>query len=329
MLIFSSTHQDLTVMLSEMKRFRPQTTIFEISKSKKAEGLEVMKQKRQTHDVFLAKKRRKMDDAMEEEEAANDPESMEAASTSASETATDAAIDAAFGSNVIAPKNRSDAYFNKLNAEMAKKSKRDNKKSASDYKDGDFYVPDRAADYHTEKGLQVAANSFENEARGATMDLTMDDNEAMRMQQQRNDASKKRWDRKKMKFVGQNEKQVKEKKKIKNEAGQWITASYKTDRYKKWKKMSKVDTAGNDDGGVDDDDGVGGGNDFAGGVVRGPQNVNPAMGFRKRWHTNNAQEKKIIRDGVLSKEKILKTRMKKEAKKSYQLYRQKMNKKKR
>ena len=203
---------------------------------------------------------------------------------------------------------------------MQKKQKM--KRERKDFKDADFYVPDRAADYHTEKGLEVAANSFENEARGATMDLTMDDNDAMRMQQQ-NNATKKRWDRKKMKFVGQNEKQVKSGKKIKNEAGQWITASYKTDRYKKWKKMSKVESAnggGDEDG---DDDGQG---DF--GVPRGPRNINPAMGFRKKWHTNNAKEKKIIRDGVLSKEKILKTRMKKEAKKSYQLYRQKMNKKK-
>merc|ERR1712142_1173908 len=95
--------QDLTVMLSEMKRFRPQATIFEVNKSKKAEGLEVMKQKRQTHDVFLAKKRQKMDEDLKEEEGpGNDSGSMkEVASLSAPETATDAAIDAAFGSNVI------------------------------------------------------------------------------------------------------------------------------------------------------------------------------------------------------------------------------------
>ena len=50
-------------MLSEMKRFRPQATIFEVNKSKKAEGLEVMKNKRQTHDGFLAKKRQKLEEA--------------------------------------------------------------------------------------------------------------------------------------------------------------------------------------------------------------------------------------------------------------------------
>merc|ERR1719369_1160010 len=132
-------------------------------------------------------------------------------------------------------------------------------KRGADFKDADHYVPDRASDYHSEKGLEVSTNSFETEARGATMDLTMDDNDAMRMQKLRNDATKKRWDRKKMKFVGQNEKQVKSGKKIKNEAGQWITASYKTDRYKKWKKASKVDSGG---GG---DDGEEGGDDFSGG----------------------------------------------------------------
>ena len=312
-------------MLSEMKRFRPQTTIFEISKSKKAEGLEVMKQKRQTHDEFLAKKRRKMEEDAKETSAKDDGIEMdfEAATTATTlaETASDAAISSTFGANVIAPKNHSDAYFNKLNAEMARKTKREKK----EFKDAEFYVPDRAADYHTEKGLEVASNSFENEARGATMDLTMDDNDAMRLQQ-RNNATKKRWDRKKMKFVGQNEKQVKSGKKIKNEAGQWITASYKTDRYKKWKKMSKAEGGVN---GGDDDDHDGGESEGGGhfGGPKGPRNINPAMGFRKRWHTDNAKEKKIVRDGILSKEKILKTRMKKEAKKSYQLYRQKINKK--
>merc|ERR1739838_367493 len=148
------------------------------------------------------------------------------------------------------------------------------------------------------------------------------------MQKQRNDATKKRWDRKKMKFVGQNEKQVKSGKKIKNEAGQWITASYKTDRYKKWKKSSKVEAAaaGHNDDDADHDGGEGG-DGFPGAGFKGPRNLNPAMGFRKKWHVDDAQQKKIIRDGVLSKEKILQTRMKKDAKKSYQLYRPKINKK--
>ena len=314
-------------MLSEMKRFRPQATIFEICKSKKAEGLEVMKNKRQTHDGFLAKKRQKLDDAAASKNAADGGEGDETTPpTEHSESASDAAIDAAFGSNVFAPKNHSDAYFNKLNAEMAKRAmknqKRGGKGGTDGFKDADHYVPDRASDYHTEKGLEVSSNSFESEARGATMDLTMDDNDTMRMQKQRSEATKKRWDRKKMKFVGQTEKQVKSQKKIKNEAGQWITASYKTDRYKRWKKTSKVESsgamAGDEDGG---DDGGGGA------PPRGPMNLNPAMGFRKRWHTDHAQEKRKVRDGILSKEKILKSRMKKDAKKSYQMYRQKTNKK--
>jgi len=314
--------QDLTVMLSEMKRFRPQATIFEVNKSKKAEGLEVMKNKRQTHDGFLAKKRQKLEDDAASKSAEGEPEDSTTTATTSdpSESASDAAIDAAFGSNVIAPKNRSDAYFNKLNADMAKKASKMQKRGA-DFKDADHYVPDRASDYHTEKGLEVSSNSFETEARGATMDLTMDDNDTMRMQKQRNDATKKRWDRKKMKFVGQNEKQVKSGKKIKNEAGQWITASYKTDRYKKWKKASKVDSAAVEG---EEEAGDEGGR---GPPPRGPMNVNPAMGFRKRWHTDHAQEKMKVRDGILSKEKILKTRMKKDAKKSYQMYRQKINKK--
>jgi ATP-dependent RNA helicase DDX54/DBP10 len=148
------------------------------------------------------------------------------------------------------------------------------------------------------------------------MDLTMDDETAMR--RQKASLKRKHWDRKKMKFVGENEKTTV--KKIKNESGQWITASYKTDRYKKWKKASKMDHREEE---FEDGD-----NEESRMTSRAPVNVNPAMGFRKTWHTKNDKEKKI-QDGVKSKDLILKTRLKKDAKKSYQLYRAKMNKKKR
>jgi len=311
---------DLSRMLAEMKQFRPQSTIFEVNKSKQSEAIDVMKQKRQTHDVILAKKRKKIDEVATAKDEAKDDAGDKDTQVDAvtGESVSDAVISAAFGANVIAPKNRSDAYFNKLEHEASKK-----KAKKESFKDEEFYVPSQSKDYHTEKGLEVAgsADSFELAAKGATMDLTMDDNEMMR-HQKRQQTTQKRWDRKKMKFVGLNEKQVKSAKKVKNESGQWITASYKTDRYKKWKKMSKMESR------MGEDDGENEGNERPT-QSRQPPNVNPAMGFRKQWHTKNDKEKKLLLDGVKSKEVILKARLKKDAKKSYQLYRQRMNKKRR
>ena len=46
-----------------------------------------------------------------------------------------------------------------------------------------------------------------------------------------------RWDAKKKKYVRAD---VNDKKKIKTESGVWIPASYKSNRYAKWKERSKL-----------------------------------------------------------------------------------------
>ena len=59
-----------------------------------------------------------------------------------------------------------------------------------------------------------------------------------------------RWDVKKKKYV---KAEQDEKKKIKTESGVWIPASYKSDRYAKWRERSKLEQQleaeqeGNDD----------------------------------------------------------------------------------
>ena len=47
-----------------------------------------------------------------------------------------------------------------------------------------------------------------------------------------------KWDRKKKKMVNVDNSKVA---KIRTEHGTWIPASYKTDRYDKWKERSKID----------------------------------------------------------------------------------------
>ena len=75
-------------------------------------------------------------------------------------------------------------------------------------------------------------SNFEAQASGAVLDLTGDDDEAKRMKK-----NAMRWDAKKKKYVNVNDNA---KKKIKTESGAWIPASYKSDRYNKWKERSKL-----------------------------------------------------------------------------------------
>ena len=75
-------------------------------------------------------------------------------------------------------------------------------------------------------------NNFEAEARNAVLDLTGDDDETRLARKNVN-----KWDAKKKKYVRAD---ANDKKKIKTESGVWIPASYKSDRYSKWKERSKL-----------------------------------------------------------------------------------------
>lgn len=76
-------------------------------------------------------------------------------------------------------------------------------------------------------------NSFQHEASKAQLDLTGDSVEAMKYSNQT-----KKWDRKKKKMVGIADPRQG---KIKTEAGVWISASYKSNRYAEWKEKTRID----------------------------------------------------------------------------------------
>merc|ERR1719361_253612 len=82
---------------------------------------------------------------------------------------------------------------------------------------------------------------FSAQAGEAVLDLTGDDDVEMRRKK-----VVMRWDNKSKKYVrvGDNDK-----KKIKTESGAYISATYKTNRYAKWKERSKMSqqTDANDD----------------------------------------------------------------------------------
>merc|ERR1712179_262383 len=107
-------------------------------------------------------------------------------------------------------------------------------------KDEEHYLSFYAKNHHTEAGYS-AKEGFERQADGAVLDLTGDDSESIRKK-----SKLMKWDAKSKKYVkaGQD---PKDKKKMKTESGTWIPASYKSNRYAKWKASSKINHLESDD----------------------------------------------------------------------------------
>ena len=105
------------------------------------------------------------------------------------------------------------------------------------FEDSKFYLKYQPDDYAREKGLELEKNTFNNEIKRATLDLVADNEDQLKSQRHQTV-----WDRKKKKYVKASslidEKKVK---KIKTESGAYISASYSSGLYEKWKNQSKVD----------------------------------------------------------------------------------------
>lgn len=107
------------------------------------------------------------------------------------------------------------------------------KKKKRVIKDEENFIGYQSKDFHTEAGYSMLSG-FEAEASKAVLDLTGDDDSLMRKKR-----TMMRWDVKKKKYVKAEDTQG-NKKKIKTESGVWIPASYKSDRYAKWRERSKL-----------------------------------------------------------------------------------------
>lgn len=117
-------------------------------------------------------------------------------------------------------------------------------------------------------------------------------------------------DRKKKKFVNDDQSDPK-KKKIKTESGAWISASYKTDLYKKWKEQNK--TQDEDEDGEDNDDRE---------ETRRRDKELEKM-FRK-----NSKNKKSPKSELKSKADLLKQRMQQDKKRKFMEWRRREKSKK-
>ncbi|KYQ50715.1 ATP-dependent RNA helicase DDX54 [Trachymyrmex zeteki] len=202
-------------LISKMKNYRPQGTIFEIGTKTNSTDYQVMKVKRMFHKENILNFRKKMEEhkidkinmASELSQKVNLP------SSNTEE------INAAFRTVVVPKKISSDDLY-----KLSKKKKRLTKR------DEEYYIPYSASDKHTEDGLAV--NTFATEVDKAQMDLTADNEESQHLQTQL-----KKWDRKRKKMITI-ERDPKAKK-IRTESGVWISATYKTNRYNVWKEKSK------------------------------------------------------------------------------------------
>lgn len=118
------------------------------------------------------------------------------------------------------------------------------------FEDSKFYLKYQPDDYVKEKGLELDKNSFNNDIKRATFDIVADDEDHLKRQKHQ-----MVWDRKKKKYIAASQLDNDEKKvkKIKTESGAYISASYSSGLYEKWKKKAKVDQRLNDDDGDDQD----------------------------------------------------------------------------
>ncbi|CAL1261172.1 unnamed protein product [Larinioides sclopetarius] len=194
-------------MLAKMKNYRPNTTIFELGPLAKTQANAVMREKRKMHSRFVKQ-------AAEESQENESVEETKNTLVSADEDDLKS-----FNQNVTVKKVP--AYL---------------KKSA--FRDDEHYLTYMSSEHYKEKGLGLES-TFERQAADAVLDFTGDENKSMKKLK-----SIKKWDRKKKKFVQDNDNE--KAKKMKTESGVWIPKTYKSDLYKKWQEKNKIRYQQND-----------------------------------------------------------------------------------
>lgn len=121
--------------------------------------------------------------------------------------------------------------------------------SAKRFIDDNFHLTHQPDSSATDRGLEIEGKAMKTAFDSAVLDVLGDDDQTLRKSK-----SNMKWDRKKKRFVNETGfNDSKKTKKIKTESGNWISASYSSDLYKKWKEKQKV---GHDDDGSDDDHGA-------------------------------------------------------------------------
>lgn len=201
--------------LASVKTYKPRTTIFELNPKTQSKQFQVMCAKRRKHEDKIDKFKKQMKD-------------LEAADATA---AAAAAINGEDDYEEPPAESDSDDDTQVVPKRKAKREKKFPRSETNIFKDKEHYIPYFSKDKLTEEGLAI--NSFAKEASQAEFSVVGDTHETQRFVKQL-----QRWDRKKKKMVNVDDPRAG---KIRTEHGVWIPASYKTDRYAKWKEREKVE----------------------------------------------------------------------------------------
>ncbi|XP_018496448.2 ATP-dependent RNA helicase DDX54 [Galendromus occidentalis] len=202
-------------MLSAFKKFKPNATIFEIGNTGKSEASAVMRNKRRAHDDLI--ERSASNDRSEPILAKQSPEDKKSTLEDADE----------------------DAIKKVFATASWKVSKKKRAREMKSFKDTQFYISPLPADHHFENGLNVEKN-FSREAQSEVLDLMGEDTDDIRKKNNR-----MKWDRKKKRFVREDDGNNPKSKMIRTESGALVPASYKKDLYKQWKRKNNIDLKDN------------------------------------------------------------------------------------
>uniref|UniRef100_A0A8C8RGC1 ATP-dependent RNA helicase DDX54 n=1 Tax=Pelusios castaneus TaxID=367368 RepID=A0A8C8RGC1_9SAUR len=193
--------------VDSIKAYRSKATIFEINATNKTLASDVMRAKRSRDHGLIDKYLRRQQERR--------------------------AVSALGGQGPAAPSpEEEEANIQEVfSAVVGKRRKRHETQQ-----DKEFYIPYRPKDLASEQGLSVGGegSTFEQQASGAVLDLLGDETHNMSKSKQL-----LKWDRKKKRFVGKTSQE--DKKKICTESGRYISSSYKSNLYDKWKKKYKID----------------------------------------------------------------------------------------
>lgn len=254
-------------MLADMKKYRPNTTIFELGPLANTQANAVMREKRKMHSKFV---RHEVNDESQKNES----------------------LEETRNTLILADENDLKGFAQSV---TIKNNESSNKKKNSNFKDPEHYLSYVSSQHYKEEGLGIEC--FERQAADAVLDFTADEDEMMKKMK-----SSKKWDRKKKRFVQEDDNKSK---KMKTESGAWIPKSYKSDIYRKWKKMHKIERQER----YNDDENQ---NSF--------KDVGGIPSRFKRWSKNQGPKEKSNRPPkreIKTTEEILKTRTRKEKIKSH------------
>merc|ERR1719187_1777103 len=275
-------------ILEQMKKFRPRSTIFEIGNTaKNKKEVEVMNIKRLKHNEVIEKATLSEELKHKDEEDENIVRKQidDNLNKSSQEDITEAF------DTVIQPK-----VFNPKKAFPAEPRKK--KLDKTTLKDETNFIPYQSTDHHTESGYSMLTG-FSAQAGQAVLDLAGDEEAELRRKK-----VVMKWDNKSKKYVRAGTDN--QKKKIKTESGAYISATYKTNRYSKWKERSKLAQQMNDSGDEDESNAKGGKRKSSG----LPAN-HPAM---KKARNAVPQHKRGPKNEIQRPEQILKKRLAEEKK---------------